>query len=520
MRSFILAFTCVIIVGTCALLSHSAEETINVQIQLVDADTNQPIAGIIRIFPADGKKALTLPGLVDRLQGIKRSDKVQGWFVLPSEGASLMLLRQELRVEALSGLETELAQQSIDPKTTKKIQIKVKAIFRPEKHSLVAGNTHLHLRNMTLSKADQYLKTIPTADRLKVLFISYLERNKDDKHYITNRYPVGDLKKLQVAGVLINNGEEHRHNFEAYKQGYGHVMFLNIQKLVQPVSLGQGITCRGNDDLMLAPGIANAREKGGSVIWCHNTFGHEDIIHALAGRLDAVNVFDGSRRDSYDDTWYHYLNIGLRLPISTGTDWFMYDFSRVYALVSQKKVTIPSWLQALKAGRNHVTNGPLLSIEVNGSSPGEVVALKKTNKVSVKVRALGRSNFGKLQLVHNGKVIHSASAKKKANHFQSEINIQMPLGEACWLAARIETTNRNEFGQPLFAHTSPVYVDLNGKSVFKLSSAQELLKQLGEGRAAIRAQGMFTSDRARDRVLKSYDEAVADLKKRINNRGK
>src|SRR5947208_1324858 len=82
------------------------------------------------------------------------------------------------------------------------------------------------------------VRLIPAADRLGVLFISHLERSGDDQTYITNRYPVGDLPAFTATGVLVNNGEEHRHNFGAYGQGYGHVMFLDLDKLVEPVSLG------------------------------------------------------------------------------------------------------------------------------------------------------------------------------------------------------------------------------------------------------------------------------------------
>ncbi len=35
-----------------------------------------------------------------------------------------------------------------------------------------------------------------------MLFISYLERHKDDLTYITNRYPVGPVKGFETTGVL------------------------------------------------------------------------------------------------------------------------------------------------------------------------------------------------------------------------------------------------------------------------------------------------------------------------------
>src|SRR5437764_138287 len=130
-----------------------------------------------------------------------------------------------------------------------------------------AGNTHLHLRNFSMAVADNYLRNIPAADGLRVLFISYLEREKEDATYITNRYPIGDLPRFAATGVLFNNGEEHRHNFAGFGEGYGHVMFLNLKELVKPVSSGPGITGGGFDDVALRPGIDNARKQGATVLW-------------------------------------------------------------------------------------------------------------------------------------------------------------------------------------------------------------------------------------------------------------
>ena len=40
-----------------------------------------------------------------------------------------------------------------------------------------------------------------------MLFVSYLERIKEDVTYVTNRYPVGDLRQFDATGVLVNNGD-------------------------------------------------------------------------------------------------------------------------------------------------------------------------------------------------------------------------------------------------------------------------------------------------------------------------
>jgi hypothetical protein len=320
--------------------------------------------------------------------------------------------------------------------------------------------------------------------------------------------------------VLFNNGEEHRHNFKAFGQGYGHVMMLDIEKLVRPVSLGPGLTGGGDDDRPLQTGLEEARRQGGTILWCHNTSGHEGVPSALAGRFDALNVFDGSRGGRYEDLYYRYLNIGLRLPISTGTDWFLYDFSRVYARV-EGKLTVKSWLEALRAGRCVATNGPLLRLSVDGKPVGDVLKLDGPKTVRVEAEGVGRHPFERLQLVHNGKVVQEARSEKKGEGFAARLVRTVRLTEPAWFAARIDNSKaRNELGHVLFAHGSPCHVEYQGQRPFDLESARALLRRLEEAKADIAAQGKFTGQAARAKLLALYDRAIDDLRGRINKRGK
>ena len=98
--------------------------------------------------------------------------------------------------------------------------------------------------------------------------------------------------------------------------------------------------------------------------------------------------------------------------------------------------------------------------------------------------AIGRSNFQTLQLVHNGKVIASAASRERqqpAAGFAAQIETEVRLDGPAWLALRIDTLNRNDLGEILFAHTSPVYVDVAGKGVFDLDAARALHKLLETG---------------------------------------
>jgi hypothetical protein len=517
----ILAVVCIASLVACGLLSaRSGEKTVKARVRLL-TPSGDKLSGIIRIVPMGQTKAIDVPGLYPRLRGLSVPEAFAGWFVVPAGGAEITLPKGIYRLEALSGLETRLASAQLDlsdGKSGKEIELRLAPIFDPAARQLVSGNTHLHLAKLTRADAEDYLKQIPAADGLRVLFISYLERHKEDAEYVTNHYPVGDLAEFKATGVLVNNGEEHRHNFSAYGEGYGHVMFLNLKSLVKPVSLGPGITGGGFDDRPLRPGIDEAHKQGATVIWCHNSFGFEGLLSALSGRLDALNVFDGGRRGTFEGTYYRYLNLGLRLPLSTGTDWFLYDFARVYAQVPGK-LTIASWLDALKAGRCQVSNGPLLTLTVDGKTPGDVIDLGKPRKLKIEASAVGRLDFQELQLVFNGKVIQKKTAAKKAG-YEAHLVHEMTVDEPGWFAVRTESATKNELGQALFAHTSPVYVDVAGQRPFDVEIARTLLKEVEEAQAAIAKQGRFTTPAAQKDLLALYDVAAADLVDRINKRGK
>ncbi len=523
MRSLFVVPACVLVLGLCAYLGRSGPhpDTVKVRLKLVDAATGKAVGGMVRVFPQGKDEPLPLPGLFDRLRGLKTGRDVRGWFVVGAKGAQTTLPRTRLRIEAVSGLESAPASREIDLRkdVPDEVAVKLGMLFRPDSEGLAAGNTHLHLSNLSRADADDYLRAIPAADGLKVLFLSYLERKDADRTYITNEYPIGELKQFAATGVLFNNGEEHRHNFTPFGQGYGHVMFLDIKKLVRPVSLGPGITGGGDDDRPLRTGMEEARRQGGTVLWCHNNLGHEGVPSILAGRFDALNVFDGSRGGNYEDTYYRYLNLGLRLPISTGTDWFLYDFSRVYARV-EGKLTVQSWLEALRAGRCVATNGPLLRLRVDGKPAGTVLKLAEPRTLRIEAEGVGRHSFDRLQLVHNGKVVQEARAEKKGGGFSARLVRRVRITEPAWFAVRIDSKARNELGQVLFAHGSPCYVEYQGRQVFDVVSARALLKRIEEARADITARGRFTSPRARTRLLAVYDAAADDLRARINRRGK
>ena len=519
--------TGVTMIGLLCLAGSRSEDDCTVSIRLIDADTGRQLPGLLRISDADGK-AVKPNGLLSRGLGLPTKLPINRWSVLPGK-KTIHLPRGKLTIEALSGLETELATVTVDlaNKVHADVSIPLTRFYNAAAKDYRSGNTHLHLMRFSREESDRYLQEVPKADGVDVVFLSYLERAGADKGYISNRYTDGDLASLsRTSGVVFGNGEEHRHNFGGGGEGFGHVMFLNIKQLIQPVSIGPGIMKLGTDGIPLQRGIDAARTDGATILWCHNAWGLEALPNVLTGRIDAQNIFDGGSYGSYKDTFYRYLNAGLRMPFSTGTDWFIFDFSRVYVRL-EGDVTPQNWLAALVAGRSYITNGPFLEFRAADKTLGETVSLKQPGRLPIEARALSRTDFGRIELVQDGKVVARSASRRTGGHFEAVLSTQLDVKSPGWLALRTppppvkddpepaKPVGKNELGKPLFAHTSPIYVEVAGRRHFNETIARQLLANMQANSESAAKQATFADAQERQRVLDVYRDAIAAFRKQI-----
>ncbi|MEC7564959.1 MAG: CehA/McbA family metallohydrolase [Planctomycetota bacterium] len=450
---------------------------------------------------------------LDLSTGIKRPN---GWYTF-SSGNQLTLPPSKYVLESFHGLETRLHIKHLDLTASrqKRIHIKLLPFTNSRKNNLVSANTHLHLMRITHAEMIDYIQQVPFADDLDILYVSNLRRIPDETDYITNTLTPADLQRLSTRHVQLGFGEEHRHNFGRGGEGFGHVMLLGIPELVKPVSIGPGIMRTGSDGRPLQKGIQATRAHGGTVVWCHNSFGNEDIPNWVAGTVDAQNIFDGGSGGSYDVTFYKYLNIGMRVPFSSGTDWFMTDFSRVYVPL-RGEASSSRFLEQLRNGRSFITNGPLLDLKINGHPIGAEVAAGTGQSLHVIGQAIGRADFKGLQLICNGEVIDSTLAQSRDGFYSALLKKTIPINQPGWYALRIplETSN-NLFNEPLYAHTSPVYFSYNGRHVFQSEVAVDLLKQMQASRAFVTDKGIFATEDEFQAVKQVYDRGIRRLQQQI-----
>ena len=493
------------------------EMTTRLTIRLVDAESNAPLHGVVRVIRKSDGRHVALPELIER---------ENGWYTTVPV-ASVVVPATRLTVEAIRGLQTELIQVDVNATAAEDVAVtlRLKRFYDAAKQGWRNGNTHLHIMKRTRQEAERYLREVPESDGLELVYLSHLRRIPDEETYVSNGIVEQGLKgdtfsRLSEGPVLFRPGEEHRHNFGRGGEGFGHVMLLDIVKLIRPVSIGPGIMRSGTDEAPLQRGIRKARGDGATVIWCHNANGFEDIPNWVTGTLDAQNIFDGGNRGSYKDSFYRYLNIGLRIPFSTGTDWFIDDFSRVYVPL-QGRLTSEAWLKQLGAGRTFITNGPLLEFSMDGQNVGDTLQLSAAKEVRVTARAVGRADFRSIELVRNGNVIAAVNTKRKGSHYEAALLDSLLLNEPCWLALRTPVEgSKNEFGQPIYAHTSPIYVDFQKRRPFQAEVALVLIVDIEASLQIIREKAAFSNDAELQSVMEVYRSGIRILRQKIKEHGR
>jgi hypothetical protein len=153
---------------------------------------------------------------------------------------------------------------------------------------------------------------------------------------------------------------------------------------------------------------------------------------------------------------------------------------------------------------------------VGSHEPGDVLELRTSESRVISAQAQGRNDFGSIELIVNGKVIHTQPSRKIEGHYEAEMNYNLRIDQPCWIALRIpQTEEKNELGGQLFAHTSPVYVTLKGKSVFSKAEANSMLAEMRESIVSISKQGQFDNDGQLMEINDFFQSAIHLLESKI-----
>ncbi len=452
---------------------------------LRDGLTGRPVAAKLRVTDAASGEAY-MPASCIRTMPKKSRSGVRYFYARGNYEVAVPAGRY--RIEVVRGIchQPAAAEIAVEAGSTRVQDFSLRLLWDLHKSGWYSGNTHTHYNVDIEESVDERLRMVPQAEAVDVSVISYLIRNS--LPYASNRIPIGRLPQFSRDGTILDMGEECRNNSAANSIpfGYGHCLFLNIPRLVEPASTGMlSPDGKSPDFPTLSMLCAEARRIGGTTLWCHNGNGLEAPVAMALGLVDALNIADGF---PVDYAWYYrFLDCGFRPALSSGTDWWEYDHNRVFVQVAGR-FRYESWLAGLRAGRTFISNGPLLKLEVNGQGPGALVRAAGPLKVSA--RAVSRVPFERLEIVADGEVIASEAA---LNQETAAIEREIVPAASGWIAARVSGSTLTRLGYPVYAHTNPVYVQTAVPGRRRAQAARAVLKQIEDAVGYIRKHYRFAS---------------------------
>jgi hypothetical protein len=452
--------------------------------KLTDAVTGEPVPAKLRVVETGAGEEFVPAGAIRTMP--KRTPAGTKHYFYARGSYEIAVPPGRYMIEVVRGICHEAAVEftEVGAGITHVINFKLALLRDMHSAGWYSGNTHTHYHLELDEDPDDRLRMVPPAEALDISVISYLIRN--DSSYITNRYPIGRLPQFSRDGTIIDMGEEARNNKTFGEFGYGHCLFLNIPRAVEPVSTG--LLSRSGDvpDFpTLSMLCEEARRIGGTTVWCHNGGGMETPVAVALGHVDAFNVGDGLDADY--ERYYGLLNCGFRLPVSSGTDWWIYDQNRIFVQLPGS-FSYESWLSGLRAGRTFVSNGPLIEFTVNGQTPG--ATLQVTEPLKARASALSRVPFERLEIVHDGEVVAQQTA---VNQRYASIEHEVAVDRGGWITARVSGNTKTHAGFRVYAHSSPVYLRVAGAPFRRSSAAGAFIDEIEDSRRFIRKSYKFAS---------------------------
>ena len=252
---------------------------------------------------------------------------------------------------------------------------------------------------------------------------------------------------------------------------------------------------------------------------CHNHYyrlstgpGGYGMIGPLAAGESNAAVGDGLFHRT-NGLYYRFLNCGFQLGVSGGSaigvKAMPTGHHRVYAWI-EGPLTAESMWAAIKSGQSFATTGPMLTLTANGEGIGARISINSADSNAVKVRTMVRSieSLESLEIIHNGRIVASRDLLSAIPNptVDSELEFEFSPQRSGWVASR--ALYRAPDGLLRQAHTSPIYLSVDGKPTASAPDARYMLDWISQLVTIAKSQAeRFPDDAALNAVLTTYEEA-------------
>lgn len=416
--------------------------------------------------------------------------------------------------------------------------------FSPEKGShkqIIRLHRWIDMRQQGYMNGDIHIHT-PFSE------VARLQMKAEDLHVLNilvgedtvkNKLFTGQIDPASSPGHTIYVAQEVR------DWQMGHLTLLGLSSMVPGYPIvGGTLESYSNSHWLMAHAMQETHRQGGLVVWSHfsNLPGAESPIAIALRQIDAIELMtydDPTQLPSHWGPWknsgmppaefpvmrgmdlyYQYLNAGFRLPVVAGTDKMDDDIpmgSNRYYANTKSDTSYQAWLAAIKSGQGFITNGPMLTFQVEGHYPGEVIDFHGTQKVHARVTARSILPFATLEIIANGwvvghKTIFAADNPPVDGVYTMNVETDLVLDKSSWIAARVadDPDNKQRIlprGLSVFAHTNPVYFLKDGARVKEEASIIYLQKYVKGTIHWLKTNPSFNNPEDRLEALKLAEDA-------------
>jgi len=299
---------------------------------------------------------------------------------------------------------------------------------------------------------------------------NFMVANSDTDGVFDRAFFRGGPDPLSTAETILYWNQEFRSTL------WGHMTLVNLRQVVEPVFTGFKDTTNPWDIPTNSDVADRTHWQKGHVNYTHvaqnaadpfqNPYAAKGLpIDVALGKIDTLDI-----NASYAGTvpiWHRLLNCGFRLPASAGTDCFLNHVysqlpggDRVYVHLNGP-LSYPAWIAGLKAGRSFVSNGPVLNLSIDVKEPGAVIASPAPRTVRIKAVVKSQFPLDKAEVIYNGKVV--LSPPLSPDNLTASLDQELPLDKSGWIALRAQGPGTpNTALSSLYAHTSPIYIEIGG----------------------------------------------------------
>jgi catechol 2,3-dioxygenase-like lactoylglutathione lyase family enzyme len=261
----------------------------------------------------------------------------------------------------------------------------------------------------------------------------------------------------------------------------GHVSQIDIQAPIRDASKYQlyswafdGVHAQGGlvgyDHLAWSKTYYNRIDPKNKVL--HPYPGWDVNINTIRGKVDFFSILQNNNMGLGD--YYDFLNLGVKVIATASTDYPspLVGEEVTYAYTgASDSFSVDAWYDGVKRGRTFVTNGPMLTLTVGKALPGDEVRVGKDAKLHVHAEAWAPESIGApkvLEIVSQGRVIRSVDSPGPKQE-KLVADFELTAEDSQWIAARTTAFNK------AVAHTTPVYVVVNGRNFLDRANLQQLV---------------------------------------------